>query len=615
MSDEQSALPTPEIVQGHAGLSGDARIKQVGALEAAEGGAWSFKLTALVPQPNVEDLPAEVVLRVVIPTDYPFAPVGVYAESPEIRGFHHQDAETHKLCLREERLAPCNHGRLSIYVAWSLEWLHDASSGQLLPSGHPYELPDFSRKLLKEKPPLKKKLWFSESPGSYPHWKDRQGQTGRVELIDLKNAPAVLAASFKFGKEVIWKFPAAPTFDTAGTKTEGRWLVLPSLAYFRNRPPQRFGELRKMCAASGIDLNPLLEDLWASDTGSSGYSILLVGAGIPRIAGEPSYEMHWQPLAIRNVNCEAGLKAAGKGPVKRRQAWRRLQALKRYADDTEIPWVQCENIAPERLCSRGLLAPCFRTQKIALVGCGAIGSCLADHLVRSGAQDVALFDKEDFEPGNHARHVLTGNSFEVSKATALKQHLQSGSIHTRLRSFSVTIPNFRSVAGGEALAALRECDVIIDCSAHESAFRWLSKFGADEKKQVVHMFISFEARFLTLVFSGRNVPASLALKSFAQQSRSGSFTALNQSDLDEYWKDPDKEKLVIPGAGCWHATFPARWNHIQCLVGAAIDMIEQRLSAPQLSSGFVAIAKRSDLKLAARGSTPVIEWLYQSPHR
>jgi predicted dinucleotide-binding enzyme len=252
---------------------------------------------------------------------------------------------------------------------------------------------------------------------------------------------------------------------------------------------------------------------------------------------------------------------------------------------------------------------------MALVGCGAIGSCLADHLVRSGAQDVALFDKEDFEPGNHARHVLTGNSFEVSKATALKQHLQSGSIHTRLRSFSVTIPNFRSAAGGEALAALRECDVIIDCSAHESAFRWLSKFGADEKKQVVHMFISFEARFLTLVFSGRNVPASLALKSFAQQSRSGSFTALNQSDLDEYWKDPDKEKLVIPGAGCWHATFPARWNHIQCLVGAAIDMIEQRLSAPQLSSGFVAIAKRSDLKLAARGSTPVIEWLYQSPHR
>lgn len=252
---------------------------------------------------------------------------------------------------------------------------------------------------------------------------------------------------------------------------------------------------------------------------------------------------------------------------------------------------------------------------MALVGCGAIGSCLADHLVRSGTQDLTLIDKEDFEPGNHARHVLTGHSFQVSKATALKQHLQSGSIHTRLRSFSVTIPNFRSAIGGDALAALRECDVILDCSAHESAFRWLSRYGADEKKAVIHMFISFDASLLVLVFSGRDVPARLALTSFERQSLSGSLTSLSQADQDLYWHDPEKERLVIPGAGCWHATFPARWNHIQCLVSTALDMIEQRLAKPQPSSGFVAIAKRHDISHTTHGSTPVVEWIYRSPHR
>lgn len=615
MSDEIALSPPIGIAGAHAALIHDPRILSVEALEAAADNAWVFKFTVRVQQPNSEKLPSEVMLRAVLPSAYPFAPVEIFSESPELRGFNHQDAETHKLCLKEESLAPINQDRLATYVNWATEWVNDAASGNLLPRGHPYELPDFSRKLLKEKPPIQKKLWFTESSDSYPIWEDHLGHSGKVELIDLSKAPAILASSFSFGKEVIWKFPASAKFETAGTRVEGRWLVLPSLAFFRNRPPQQFGELRQMCAASAIDLDALLQDLWASDSCRNASSVLMVGAGIPSVAGEPASEMHWQPFAIRNVNGEPDSKVCRKGPVKRRQAWRKLSVLKRFGEETEIPWISCENISHDRLHKRGALDNAFTKQKIVLIGCGAIGSCLADYFVRSGIEDLTLIDKEDFEPGNHSRHVLTGEAFYKGKAVALKNQLQEGSPHATLRAFAITIPDFRSAAGSQALNTLNECDVIIDCSANESVFHWLSKFSVTSGKKFVHMYISFDAGLLVLAFSGKNVSARMALRSFEQQSKANVISNLSQIDLEAYWRDPKKEQLIIPGAGCWHPTFPARWNHIQCLVSAAVDMLEQKFSMPQESSGFVAIAKRHPLNMPTRGPTPIIEWIYHSLHR
>jgi hypothetical protein len=615
MSDELAVSPPPGIAGVHAALIHNSRISSVEPLESLADGAWGFMFSVRVELPNEENLPSEITLRAKLPSAYPFAPVEVFSESPELRGFHHQDAETHKLCLKEEALAPNNQARLATYVNWAIEWVNDAASGKLLPTGHPYELPDFSRKLLKEKPPVHKKLWFAESSDSYPIWKDHLGHSGKVELIDLAKDPAILASSFSFGKDVVWKFPGSATFDITGTKVEGRWLILPSLAYFRNRPPHHFGELRQMCEASAIDLDALLQDLWASDSCRNVFSVLLVGAGIPGVAGDLASEIHWQPLAVRNVNGEPDSKASRKGPVKRRQAWRKLGVLKRFGDNVEIPWTTCENISEARLHKRGALDAVFTKQKIVLVGCGAIGSCIADQLIRSGVEDLTLIDKEDFEPGNHSRHVLTGRSFYTGKAMALRNQLQCGSPHAKLRSFAVTVPDFRGAAGIEALSALNECNVVIDCSASESAFRWLSKFSANSTKKFVHMFISFDAGLLVLAFSGKDVPARLALKSFEQQSKSNSLPNLSQIDFDAYWRDTSKEELVIPGAGCWHPTFPARWNHIQCLMSAAVDMLERRISMPQSSSGFVAIAKRHPLNKTAHGPTPVVEWVYQSLHR
>lgn len=96
-------------------------------------------------------MPKEVILRVLIPETFPMEPVEFYLEN--VSAFPHQDAKTGKLCLREEALAPVNASRLVCYVKWALEWLKDAANDRLLQSSKPYDLPDFSRKLLNSRLP------------------------------------------------------------------------------------------------------------------------------------------------------------------------------------------------------------------------------------------------------------------------------------------------------------------------------------------------------------------------------------------------------------------------------------------------------------------------------
>lgn len=615
MSDVNTNPPPPELVKAHATLSSDQRISDCGPLEAGGSNSWIFRIKARLVQPNDAGLPCEAKLRVEVPHGYPYVPVDFFSESPEVTGFNHQDAETHKLCLREERLAPCNHHRLHVYIDWALDWLMDAANLKLLPKGHPFELPDFSRKLLKAKLPTQKRVWFNESSRSLPSWENRVGQTGEVTLLELARPHVILATSFRSGGDAVFNAPFSSSYNVTGAQIEGRWALLPSLAIVRNKPPQTFGELRQLFNASNIDLDALLQELWFSDSGVQSFSILMVGTIIPRISGDPPCEVHWQPLVINNASKDSRIDLSKMGPDKRQRAWRRFNISNQFLDEIKLPWLRCENIAPERLYSRGMLDSLLQRKRIVLVGCGAIGSCIADQLIRSGATNLTLVDKEDFEPGNHARHVLSGQYQYIDKAKALEIHLQIGSPYAHINAYRTDIPNFNSADGKAALTAINECDVLVDCTANESVFQWLSKHAASHNKRFIHMFISFEARFLTLIFSGNAVPASLVMKSFASQSTAGTLPDISQGDLQEYLRDPTKEELVIPGAGCWHPTFPARWNHIQAMVGAALDMIEQRISVGETSSGYVAILKRHLVDPLTKSSSNVTEWIYRSLHR
>jgi len=581
------------IAEGFKLLTSAGLVEVTQELADAGDGHYRFRCLAPVPIPNAEGLPGAAEVEVSIPGAFPFVPVEVFPVDPAVRGFPHQDAETHKLCLREERHAPCDPSRLCTYVQWTVDWLASAAAGELLAPGDPYELPDFSRRELRPALPSKKSVWFAESEESLGLWKSHIGSTGTAEVVELGSPPVLLAVRFiaKDGS-LIWQPRFSETFGGKPSPLCARWLLLPRITCFRHRPPQIYKELQQMLITGGAaQLEELYHELWLSRESNAKFSVLLVGTVIPRRVGEAPTEVHWQPLLLENGTAPTPDFHSKWAPVKQEQQWRRFVRRGGIDENKQLPWGTSTNVAEERLRSRGAVAGPLQTSKVMIVGCGALGSVFAELLVRMGARAVSLLDKDHCELGNLARHTLDGRSIGINKAVSLAMRLAPGAPFCTIRAFQVQIPQFETEDGRLALSALREAEVIIDCSANESAFEWLSQFGRRHGKRLAHIFISFDALFLTLAVSGRHTSCAKTLRAFYEKLRGGGL-GMGAEELREYLREPSKEELVIPGAGCWHATFPARLNHIQTLTAIAFDVLEDILKRPPRCDGWAYVFRR-----------------------
>jgi hypothetical protein len=92
---------------------------------------------------------------------------------------------------------------------------------------------------------------------------------------------------------------------------------------------------------------------------------------------------------------------------------RSVLALHATSSATGVELAACESAdtsSATRQLRAGRLAPELATAKIAVVGCGAVGSFATDILFRSGVRNITLLDQERLRPGNVVRH-LAGNHY------------------------------------------------------------------------------------------------------------------------------------------------------------------------------------------------------------
>lgn len=112
-------------------------------------------------------------------------------------------------------------------------------------------------------------------------------------------------------------------------------------------------------------------------------------------------------------------------------------------------------------------------QTVAVVGGGAIGSGVAECLVREGFfKTWIIIDNDTFLPHNEARHTLTSSDVGLDKAVALAQRLRL--IRPDIEASAVV----DEVPGREADAALNRAAVIVDASASVPVARYLSDYAA-----------------------------------------------------------------------------------------------------------------------------------------
>jgi molybdopterin/thiamine biosynthesis adenylyltransferase len=101
--------------------------------------------------------------------------------------------------------------------------------------------------------------------------------------------------------------------------------------------------------------------------------------------------------------------------------------------------------------------------KVAIIGCGAVGSFLADMLARSGAGVLVLVDPERLMPGNCVRHLAEPEYVPQFKVDAVKAILAASEL-------PATVVPYRDQLNPDlAFLLFTECDLIIDAAADGGA--------------------------------------------------------------------------------------------------------------------------------------------------
>lgn len=147
-------------------------------------------------------------------------------------------------------------------------------------------------------------------------------------------------------------------------------------------------------------------------------------------------------------------------------------------------------------------------RRAVLVGAGAIGSHVAEFLVREGRFVWTLIDDDRLLPHNLARHTLQESAVGRRKARALQERLNA--------IFSPLVPKVATDAlpcnvlhpgehGEQLTAALREADLVIDATASIAASRRLSDEDGDARRASAFFNPSGEAAVILVEAADRSV--------------------------------------------------------------------------------------------------------------
>ena len=228
-------------------------------------------------------------------------------------------------------------------------------------------------------------------------------------------------------------------------------------------------------------------------------------------------------------------------------------------DDVEIEWLDSRCWDDSEVLSRGSLSSSARKMKFAIIGLGALGSCLVELLARMGVKDFLLIDGETLEIGNLTRHTLGLSSLGLSKSMEIAERLRTIEPSICVKALHKSIEMARLHDG----ALLEEADVFVDCTGDDAVLYNLAAMPFENTKRFISVSIGLGAEML-----------------FVYGAKAASFPFNHFKDKVNPYIDQEKEKwkgvkLPRAGIGCWNPVFPARADDIWMMTSVAVKEIEE----------------------------------------
>lgn len=125
----------------------------------------------------------------------------------------------------------------------------------------------------------------------------------------------------------------------------------------------------------------------------------------------------------------------------------------------------------------------LKTAKVAVVGCGSVGSKVAVQLARSGVGSFVLVDGDVLSAGNLVRNELDWRSVGIHKAPALGARLMEVNADCTFTARTNPLGGQESGAMAAAtMAAIETCDLIVDATADPGVFNLCSAIARRASK-------------------------------------------------------------------------------------------------------------------------------------
>jgi hypothetical protein len=541
------------------------------------GAAWELpvRLELDVPSDSVGQVTPWIAR---IDRAYPLGLIAIYPAQDGLRDtFQHQDPviegvrRSGKLCLDRPfgrralaRLGSDPVGDADRRLAWHLsrarEWLAGAAGGELVRPSDPFEIPRVvsSDDL---------RIIHDESASSFDGWRGLIGSFGQVSFRATP-VPDTIAASRFMSR-------ARKNVRTSRLYEDRKLLSIPGVWWLWPEPivvpPWRaalsWKDLREAGARQGVDVISTLREIAPAARGH-GRLLIMLGYPIPQTWGGTPDEVHWETIRLPELS-----KFPPRGFRAHPKALWRWERAHVFQDTARLKYVDTENWHPDRLQARGRLPEPLRTQSVAIIGCGALGSMIAELLARAGVTHLTLIDGDELVAGNLVRHVLTSSHLGCGKAIALAERLRQISPSLQIEAHETPLP----AEIPRLVCLLERADLVLDCTASHEVPTLLSE-----------AYWSIPKRFLSASFG------FAAQRLFVFRSRGMRFEASAFLASVEPWLTRERSRWSeagerLEGAGCYAPIFPARVDDVMGGAIAVVKLLEDTILNDRDASELVVL--------------------------
>lgn len=444
--------------------------------------------------------------------------------------------------------------RLRWVVERLLLWAQEAASGAWFDDGSPFEIPEFATSDAKAPPFL-----YLEDSITYREWTPHIGKFGVFDIHSWGRS--YLLGKFRHAKDGVLNSPAWSS--AAGRPVSlGIWALIPHVPVISPwKAPMTGAELDAMLGAYGLSFDVLVKSRGFRDALKSGTIIFAIGFPVPQRHGDAPDRIAWRVI----VEKPAMHRSVRRHPVPNfstlKDWWSRA--------DRRVSWQPTENASLSRFESRGLLNASFRGRRVALIGCGSLGSQLAETLVRGGVASLILIDSQDFAVANLVRHTLTSTGLGTSKAEALSARLATISPTCRIETLRCDVQ--------QAMSRLEDAEVVVDATGSDDAQATLARHIGKTPRWFVSMsFTAGVTRGYLSLHYGTNFDAETLSIGWAE---SGSALGPISSEHD----------LPREDVGCWHEVFPARNSQVALMGNMLIEDAQREMA--RMGSGTALLVR------------------------